>query len=413
MAYQLLNILVRDASLSKTWYVLPSNQIQINDLLNRYWDFYLVYLDTVRNLSQCLSRDKLMDVKPKTIPSPYVGDWLTSLGHTALPGINGPIGTMPVSWGYTDAWQGGYHVTLANSQGNTTSPVIPTGNPDLLLTKEGIDLYQQSTNLLTTVNGFLHLSSGSVDGLYVLKGGLSTLRANMNHAGLISLAAMGGATQIPIRPDMLYQLVEGAPYRNSFYLNPGVSLTGKSVFLSIGGYLHALDNTYSVLGDMTIKVDFRRIPLPERLFDSYPFLDLSSLPLKKGLGNPEHFTMASIYSDATIKAYLTLPQSFVIVVNTDNVYRVTQELEVPTTPGRFFNQTGERLPLLGPGGRLYDYRQSLEDKTYVYGTESMAERNYLFQTTDNATALSISDGGQGYWASRPAHPCLLDIGTFV
>lgn len=413
MAYTYSSAFVRASRDSVEWVHTDLSQVKLNDILNNYKDIYIVLTNPVVSGPLYLTRTGLESVMPPAIPEPTLTAWLVSIGNMTLPTQALPPASVVTPVGYADAWQAGYKAVLSDHTRAPDTQLPNAAKPDLLLTKAGVDLYAMAKYLLVTVNGFLHPTSGSVNGLYVLGGGTSGKKANDNHVGVLSFLNVGAIQQIPLTADMFFKPNPALKYSQNVYVKLPVSLTGKTLLLSIGGYLHVLDDAYTVVGDNTVKIAVRKLPLLQRLFQSNGSIDLSSLPIEKGPRNAEQFALETVYTDATISAYLTLPQSFAIVVDTAQFYRRVKQLETPKLSGRFFSPSPDRFPLIGAHGRLYDYRLSKEDDTYVYGTDPALSPQFLFETTDANNLLSASSAKQGYRRVIPTQGQLLEFGTYT
>jgi hypothetical protein len=135
--------------------------------------------------------------------------------------------------------------------------------------------------------------------------------------------------------------------------------------------------------------------------------------LETGAGKNNQYVLASIYSDEVIGAYLTLSQSFAIVVDAASFYARKHHLERGMVPGRYFSGQPQRFPMMGALGRLWDYRLSQEEDTYVYGSEPIHDAHYLFQTTDYKNQLSIAGSREGALPWSNANAYLLEFGTYV
>jgi hypothetical protein len=412
MTYQYVSAVTRATRQDADWVATDLSQVQINDILNNYYQVSILLNNQFDPSPDYLTTDLLRSQAPMSIPSPTLAAWLASLGNAALTTSSLAPSTKTVPVRYADAWQAGYSANLSSIARSPSSSVTPSALDDLLLTKPGLDMSSMGNYLLATVNGYLHRCVGSVDGLYVIGGGISNRISGNNHVGLLSFLPVGKVLQIPITPEMIYKPNSTLKYSQSVWVKLPVSMTGKVVLLSIGGYLHVLDGTYVKTGDTTLKINFRMLPFPERIYQSLKSMDLSSLQLETGRSDSDQFAVASIYSDSVIQAYLSLSQSFAILVDAQDFYVRRQFLETSSMPGRYFGGVGSRFPLMGPLGRLWDYRLSKEEDTYVYGCEPMHDTHYLFQTTDYLNDLSI---GPNRVPARPfsnGQGTLLEMGSY-
>ena len=134
-----------------------------------------------------------------------------------------------------------------------------------------------------------------------------------------------------------------APYRKGFNLSlPGEDFSDKTVMLSIGGFLHFDNQGFRVLSDKTIYFDWWRLDISKRYLLSRNKIDFSKfakviqdelkdpvLAIDETLGN----------SDEAIMAYLTMSQSFVIVVDAKDTFFDKTTLERTPYPGRYLSMS--------------------------------------------------------------------------
>ncbi|HWT40126.1 MAG TPA: hypothetical protein VN081_02540 [Dongiaceae bacterium] len=318
--------------------------------------------------------------------------WLANLGNSALPTTTAQPSTALAPSLYRDAWAAGYSVITADYTRSPSDTVPELDKHDLLITKDGIDYNFMASHALVTVNGFYHLSGYSGgNGLYVVKGADNWRNANDTQVGIHSFANVASLQLIPITAQMVFKQNGLQQLGNSAYINVGQSFAGKTPLLVIGGYLHALDNGYEVVGDGIIRVKFNEIPLLERVFESRDIIDLTSLNLATTINNDDQIGIDSLYSDAAITAYLTLSQSFVVLVDTPAMYRRTWKLENAHLPGRYYGYSLKQFPLRIAAGRMEEYIIKQEWGTYVYCANRSVRNNYAFKNIDWMHVTSMDD----------------------
>lgn len=413
MSYHYVSAVTRARREDIDWVPTDLTQVRINDLFTSYFQVCLTLRNAVDATDSYLTTDALRTVAPLAMPSPTVAAWLASLGNQMLPTTTTPPALALAPVGYSDLWQAGYHADLASRSRSPQSQATASSLDDLLITKPGLDMASMSQYLLTTVNGYLHRSEGSINGLYAVDGGKSHRVSGNNHAGILSFLNIGPIQQIPFTAAMMHTPHALTTYAQSVYVDLGIPLTGKTVLVSIGGYLHVLDGTYAVIGTSSIKLNMFKLPIPERIYQSREQLDLSSLPIEEGAAKAGQYVVASLYSDAVLKAYLTMSQSFAIVIDTPHFYVRKHQLERFVIPGRYFHHAAHRYPLFGSMGRLWDYRLSQEEDVFVYGTDPIHENHYQFQTAPYLDQLSITGAKEPSrpWSNGAAY--LLEMGAYT
>lgn len=383
----------------------------LNDVFRTYSEIYvtLTHGPTEQTVYLNLNDVRAMmglDTRFRTIVS-----WLTDIGNTALPTIT----TLPNMTArrayYNEVYRAGYDVLPVDMNRHHDSPISRTERRDLLLRKEGVDFNHWWRYCMVTVNGMFHRVSGSADGLYVLNGNRSAQIANKTMVGLLSFREVGPMRTIPITPGMVYKNNPDQQYRNYAYVKLPESIEQKTVFLVLGGYLHAMDGQYTMLNDRVVRIDFNNLLLPDRIYDSRDRIDLSSLQLPETDHNEQHFGLDDLYSDQRILAYLTLSQSFFVVFDSPHLYTRRHYVENTGLPGRFLTSMPmPRYPLFSALGRCYDYLWFPKDDRVVLATEENHQHRYLFATGQWRGENSLDDTRYRPEPWEFAHGHMLEIG---
>lgn len=312
-----------------------------------------------------------------------VSEWLTQNGSSVLPTEEGEVEFVTKTVGYRDAWSAGYDI-------NTIKPGIhpevfapKSEQTDLILTKDDVDYQDFYKHCLVSVNGIIHQTSYSEHGIYVTDGAVSGKIHGDNHVGVTSFKDVGEVSFKPITSDMVHPHSEGRPLTEGCYIDLNTDIEGKTVFLVLGGYLHALDNVCKQVGDQVFKIDFLNYPMAQKLIELKDHIDLKSLELTTYDKNPDLMEVGELYSDEVIKAYLGLSQSFFVILDAQDVYVEKHLLERTQLPGRWYSHVAPVYPLLKGDGKLEDYTWHSEQGVYVVRAYSNYEvRQYNFETTE-------------------------------
>jgi hypothetical protein len=227
----------------------------------------------------------------------------------------------------------------------------------------------------------------------------SCIRSRKNKLGIVSFQDLGELTYIPITSSMLFKQNSSQSYANHAYLNLGMDLTKYTVMVVIGGYLHVLDTrTVRMVGTQSIMIDFNNLPLFDRYFESKPFIDLSSLPLTPYPNNPDAFAVSEMLSDAVIEAYLTLPQSFVVLVNNTQLWTNLARVQAAKWPNLYISYVEPEWPLIVGSGKVAEYWSVYEDQQWALTTEDTMKDNYLYHTVDAKKQITLTN------SRDPMHP---------
>lgn len=410
MPYQLVAARARTKALDAAW-----EDVQIGDTdLNLIYQSYRRVILTLSHPAypQQLYLD-LADVRDRI--GAYTGTrtvnaWLAANGDNALPTMSQPPSFRFYPVQYNDAWVAGYQIDLADMTRHPSLELPLDDKHDLLLQRP-VDLRNAGSYLLATVNGFVHRTVGTEHGVYIPEGGRTVRLGNDNRIGLYSFRNVGAFQTIPITHDMVYKLHDNQRLSDFAMIRSPVSLENKTVLLSIGGHLQILDASYVVTGSHGIRVETAALQLTDRIFGALGQIDLGSLGLVRSSDNPDQFAVDQLKSDEVIRAYLSLPQSFLIVMDRTDIYVRRHALETSGIPGRYFGDPPYRaFPLVSAYGRFHEYIPFHQRGVVVYATTDIRRHNWLYQTADLGQTLSLDNTRYGYDPTSLPMAFLLEFG---
>lgn len=284
-----------------------------------------------------------------------------------------------------DAADTEFHVEPAMSGSHPSIRWPEKAHPDLLVSHddwEYEDYKDLQEQVLFFVNGYAHPSSYSEHGVYVLKGNQSSYIGEFSELNLLDFGALGPKTELELSSDMLYRPHEDDRYYNRAYLDLDTSLEGKTLLLSIGGYLHVLDDLYKVVGERNVMINFNRYPIVRRYFESLRQIDLSDIEYTPINNNEwQRYTHELIESERFIEQLLDLPQSFAIILDTSPVYVERHPLQSAHLDGVFYSYRKPVSLLQIQRGRMRAYRCTQEEDTYVLNIAGDLLERYHFDDT--------------------------------
>ena len=317
---------------------------------------------------------------------------------------------------FSDSVQAGYKVDTCIIGTNVPANYPRDEKKDLVLTRPGfsnMDMTLIHDYCLVTVNGYLHRTDGSQSAAYVYDGGTTMRKSRMNYVGLLSFLDIGKITKVPITKDMIYTQASDSNLKERTYLWLNQDIEGKTVLLSIGGYLFMpQDQMFWQSGEHTFAINWSSYPIIERLFESQRFLDLSSLGLDIDPKNPSLTNVTQFLSDETLKAYMTLSQSFFIIVETDNIFSNKKFAQNTLTPGRLISYENPINPLFVGYGKMAEYFKVQEDGLYAMHVEDSLYRNYIISSRPEKQLANVNN------ALNPQRPFdfsngfMLEIGSY-
>lgn len=336
----------------------------------------------------------LRALRESTVPFYNVAfeTWLQAISNTVLP----TLVTEPVYSServvYRDAVQAGYSV-------NAVDPLHPIGNPyechytpyvpedgtatALFVTKPNISYTEMFDYLLFTVNGFCHSKTASNVGVLINDGVPFREYAGQTHVGIISFKSIGVITEHLIQSDWVHPLKPYAGFKEGILLETGLDLTGKSVIISIAGYLHVMDTTYNVINDATgtIVLNIGRIEWIRRLLDMQSYIDISKLGLSKSARARNAFSVVETHSDAFYRALLNLSQSFIIVVDTPRMGTSRITLGKTGIDGLYDSAVEPSYPVLHHTGRFQEQWCVNEAGRWTVHLDDGKYREYLYESS--------------------------------
>jgi len=300
---------------------------------------------------------------------------------------------------YNDVFQAGYKVQAVHPVAAPDTPMPAVDRTWLMLTKPGVDYNVAYESFLVSVNGFIHATDASADGVYVKEGMASRHRSGKAEMGLYSFKQLGKLSFVPIKDDMLYRQDPSQLYKDRIHVDIGMDVSNKTVMLVLGGYLHVLDErTFYRVSDSSFAVVFNNLPYIERFLNSRQYLDLSSMNVEISTDNPSHFSVEDLFSDFAIKAYMTLSQSFFVILDNPDIFVERKLLQGSKMPGLYISDDAPVYPLLDELGKMVNFGYQYETGLYSITTTDAYRHDYNFRTVDSRNALSLGDN------RNPARP---------
>jgi len=338
--------------------------------------------------------------------------FLTSLGNAALMTSSTVPILNPVYAQYNDMFKAGYSITPINKTAAVDSQLPLSDKTWLMLTRPNTDYNLFYNSCLVSVNGFYHLTDHDVNGVYVIDGTKSMLISKQNEIGMHCFNDIGKLTFIPITPGMIYKQNSLEKFSDEAHINIGQDVSNKTIMLVLGGYLHALDDkTVIRTSDNGVAVIFNNLPLLERYFESKKYIDLSSLPLDHTVRNLDQIGVQQFYSDENILAYLTLSQSFFVLIDNTEIFVEREPVQKTPFPNMFISHTKPIYPLVVGYGKVANYWNVYEDGQWSLTCKDSERSNFYFNTLNVAIQQTVTSQELSTKPSYQSHAYFLKIGT--
>jgi hypothetical protein len=314
---------------------------------------------------------------------------------------------------YRDAFRAGYSV----------QPVGPYQAPDAQLpAKDKTYLHITNPNVadfrefykycLVSVNGYLHRTDADQNGAWVIDGTKSLWKSNRNQIGFLNFQGVSTLNFVPITPQMVYKQSSSQALANQMRIDVGQDLSNKGLMLVLGGYLHFLDErTFRRIGDQQILIDFNNLPLFERYHESREVLDYSGLPFQTTTRNPSQIAVADFLSDANLTAYVTMSQSFLVIMDNPEVYRDSAFVQTVAGPGMLVAHQFPDKPLMNGIGKLADYWSVFEDQQWSVRVVDNNWNRRVYGTMQKSYWTNIADSRLTQDPVRYSRAQFMVIGT--
>lgn len=327
--YFLVTAVLKERNTNKPWSEVDLSAVTVRDFLKNYISGYVVLTNN------SLPGEHIVDYMTfltGNLPQPLINitfpQWLALINNRVLAVIKEPDFVYGEAW-YSDALKAGWSIERAHPISPSNDNYTQADLTDGLLIKPSVSMDMFGDYILTTQNGLLHYSYPTAKGIKVKDLTKSFYTSNKQNVGVLSFTDIGKVTQVPIAISNLIPVDPTDNMMREFHVDVNMNLTNKTVWVSIGGYLHTEANEVFVVNPETglIGVNLEKIDIPRRIAHSSQLIDLSSLGIFKPDWSPTLFDLTELKSHVVMQRYLTLSQSFVIVIDTQNIAIEKEELE--------------------------------------------------------------------------------------
>ena len=290
-----------------------------------------------------------------------VNQWLNSLtNQTLITSSNLPSN---VNYGrYDDILRLGYKLDKPVRGVNVPLTFSSTDNTTAVITRPELqtDFNLLNNYCLISLNGFLHNFTTDSNTLYLQNAINSLLVANNNTAGFINFYNIGSISRLPLNPTAGFINIYGQSSENDLknrtYFSTINDLTNKTVILVLGGYLQFLEpNVFWQVSNNSFAINWSNIPLIDRILESKNYIDLTSLGLTTYPTSPNAINTNEVFSNEILLKYMSLSQSFLVIINTPSIFQNTYLLRKNASPGLYIGYEKPIYPLVIGKGRLQEY----------------------------------------------------------
>jgi hypothetical protein len=410
--YQLVSAIVKPLTGDGRWKNMDIGTLPLSQLFSEYRKVLTVLSNSFVNYNVSFDIEPLRAAygsSPLTLPAFLEMNGNATLAtSTTLPALNTRFAK------YADAFHAGYKVIPTHPTASWSADMPLADKTWLRLQKTDVDYDLFYKNCLVNVNGFYHLTDVDSEAVYVVDGYKCARKSTRNEIGILSFRELGEITCIPITDAMIYTQKPEQKLRSNCYVETGEDLSNKTVMLVLGGYLHVLDHdVLSRVSASSFKIDFDNLSLLDRYYESKDVLDFSSLPLEHDASNPNHASLRNLYSDGVLRAYLKLPQTFLVVLDNANVFVDKDYLHPSKMPGVYSSATKPQYPIVLATGRHETAWYHYEKPIWSVHINQSLVGNPMSETVNLNKAVSVSDHEDTQAGRRNSPAFYLKIGADI
>lgn len=409
--YNLVTAIGVKKSAGARWSTVDISNVPVNQLFGLYRKMFITLSNSFLENNITIDFETLR-LEYSSLPSSF-STLLTSLGNTALTTVSIPPVLKPKFAVYRDAFRTGYKVEPVKIGVGDSSLLPVADRTSLKLTKSNplTDMEVFYNNCLVSVNGYYHKTDFDGTAAYVVDGAKSMLHSKQNQIGVLSFLPIGTIESVSITESMIFKQADDSNLKKRIYLKLPQPTIGKTVILVLGGYLVFPESgVFWQTGDDVFAIDIMKLPFVERYFESKEYLDLSALDLPVNTVNPSATKLSELYSDETLTKYLTLPQSFFCIVNTESLFTNRIPLRSSARPGMMIAYTEPNYPMFVGHGRTAEYWSVFEDGQWAVNVENSYQRNKLSATQPESFLNIINDSDLPEMFASNSQGYLLEIG---
>lgn len=404
--YSFVNAICLARSIGSQWHDVDLSNILVFDIFSTYTKVYLVLSNP--NLPDDVFVD--FDVLRQEFSS-YNGtlnQLLVVLDNRTLPTVPELPSTEVKVAKYSDAIRSHYKIDITKIGVVTPDnyPALELDDIEITRPKYPTDLSLLHTHCLISVNGYYHLTDTDGTKAFVYNANKSLRKSKVNHVGILSFLDIGTLQKVPLDPLLIYPQTPTSPLSERIYFDVEQELTNKSYILVLGGYLvFPSENVFWQSGEHTFALDINQLYYPERIQESNLYLDLSSL----GLTSLDPIDSVELYSDDILKKYLTLKESYLVIIDKPNLVTNKIFLRHSHLPGMFTAYQDPVLPLIVNYGKVAEYWKTLEDGQWSVTVEDSFMRNYVLSQQPIYQQPILNDHLLPHVPYQHSHGYLLEI----
>lgn len=379
--------------------IMPCNQIFL-----KYREVYAVLQNNFLEGVMTLDLRKIRTALDNS--SLTFDEWLVANGNKALPTVEGIPTVEYHSMRYGDAYDARYTLKGTDSRYSPDMVITPEHQVDILLSGAEVDYSKMVRQCLFTVNGLFHRASASEHGVYLLRGAESCNKLNQINAGILNFQDVGQFDCLEFKANYFKKPVKLLPYSDSVYIRFPRKLTGKTLFLVMGGFLITPNSdAFKVVNDDTLLVNMKRLPYHRFFYELLKRANLDSMGLDTT--GDDRRSVAELDSDEAIKQFFLLPHSFLVLLDNPDVTIQEDQLMGTGIPGRWEYHTYPAGVMRVSDGTHPEYRVLEQEGVFVLATLPQYRDQIMRETVYHTPEGAIDNLKVGANSFHPADAVLV------
>lgn len=311
---------------------------------------------------------------------------------------------------YQDALRNDYNLNLNAPGMKPDSNTDYSNKTEVAIWRDGIRPKDVHDYCLVTINGFHHMTDYDNRFLYVPDGGRSWRKARVNTCGLMSFQGIGKVHRKRLTTADVGMVSQEMPMSKQVIITVPEEFRDMSIMFSIGGYLVTVEeNICTRIADDLYILNTEALNIVGRYFESGKYLDFTDLGLSDFPRDQDKVSLIELQSDEVMAKYLTLPQSFIIAVETPRLAFRRSYVRHSHIPGQYIYGTNPTSPLFLGRGRQADYWKDPDEAEWLLTVENGWRPRFNHETVDKGTLPYDSGTNSPYRLYDISRAFLMDI----
>ena len=410
--YVYIKSLLISKNLGSRWEDIDISNIKLIDIFLLYRKVYIKLSSVYLELPITVDLDTIRNEYSNS--NFTINEFLLHIGNRTLISTSNTPDIQTKYAVFSDAFRAGYKIEPQNIfvANNANLPLSEKTSLRLSRPNPSTDMKVFFDHCLVSINGFFHKTDTDNEYAYALNASESLFKSKQNQIGILSFFNIGKIEQVSITLDMISKQSNSVGMKNKTFVKLNKDITNKTVMLILGGYLIFVDNkSFFQVNDDTFAINFNELPMLERYFESNPYLNLKHLGLPESSDNVSLINVPEFFSDEVLTKYLTLNQTFFVILDSPSLFTNKIYLRPSNLPGMFTAYKEPKYPLFVNNGRIAEYWKTFEDGHWTVNVQDSYLKNSVFSSKPESELVNVSNNNiplRTYYNSRGF---LLEIGS--